>query len=364
MTRIEVPYVQEWFDKRAGRIRRRFRRPGYKSIELPGIPGSEEFTRAYQRAMASGAPLAIGATKRSRPGSVSAAIAGYYISELEFLALAPSTQGLRRQLLEKFRADTCGTATPIGERMIADVTQKFLQLYLTTKKPFAARNTQKAIRHLMAYAVRTGMIEADPTQFRLPRVRKTGGFHSWEDAEIATFRAKYDVGVMARLAAELALHAGPRCGDISKLGRQHLVHDPDSDGLWTNVIVWRQGKTGGDPLRIPVLRQLQDAIDGTPSHGMTFLTNTLGRPFSAKTLSMWFSQAARDAGLKKCTLHGLRKATGRVLAEAGCSASMIQAVLGHSTLSTAEIYVRAANKARLAKDAMRQLSKENKAGKN
>jgi integrase len=363
MTRIEVPYVQEWFDKRAGRIRRRFRRPGYKSIELPGTLCSEDFTRAYQKAMASGAPLAIGATKRSRPGSVSAAIAGYDISQLDFLTLADSTQALRRQLLEKFRADTCGTETPIGERMIADVTPKFLQLYLTSMRPFAARNMQKALRHLMAYATRIGMIKDDPTQFKLPRVKKTGGFHSWEDAEISTFRAKYKVGTMARLAAELALHAGPRCGDISKLGRQHLVHDPDPDGLWTHIIVWRQGKTGGDPLRIPVLKQLQEAIDATPSHGMTFLTNTLDRPFSAKTLSMWFSQAARDAGLRKCTLHGLRKATGRVLAEAGCSASMIQAVLGHANLATAEIYVRAANKGLLAKDAMRQLSKENKAGK-
>jgi integrase len=57
-------------------------------------------------------------------------------------------------------------------------------------------------------------------------------------------------------------------------------------------------------------------------------------------------------------MHGLRKLVGRRLAEAGCSAMEIQAILGHSDLRNAEIYVRAANKAKLAKAAMARVIAE------
>ena len=47
--------------------------------------------------------------------------------------------------------------------------------------------------------------------------------------------------------------------------------------------------------------------------------------------------AIRAAGLPlDCQPHGLRKAAGRRLAEAGCSAREIMAVLGHKTLSEAD----------------------------
>jgi hypothetical protein len=167
VTRLEIPYVQEWFDKRTRKIRRRFRQPGHKSVELPGAPGSEEFTAAYQAAMAT-PTLAVGAAKRSRPGSVSAAIAAYYTSTLDFLALAPSTQKMRRNYLEKFRADTCGTTTPIGERMVADITPRLLQLYLANMKPFAARNMRKALRHLMAFCAAPGDGRERPDAVQTP----------------------------------------------------------------------------------------------------------------------------------------------------------------------------------------------------
>ena len=39
MTSIRLPYVQEYRD-RHGKVRRYFRRPGYKRVALPGTPGS------------------------------------------------------------------------------------------------------------------------------------------------------------------------------------------------------------------------------------------------------------------------------------------------------------------------------------
>jgi integrase len=62
-----------------------------------------------------------------------------------------------------------------------------------------------------------------------------------------------------------------------------------------------------------------------------------------------------------CVTHGLRKAAGRRLAEAGCSAKQIMSVLGHKTLAEAGRYTKDAEQRRLAADAFAILEeKENK----
>ena len=50
--------------------------------------------------------------------------------------------------------------------------------------------------------------------------------------------------------------------------------------------------------------------------------------------------------------HGLRKAACRRLAEAGCSANEIAAISGHASLREVERYTKAADQARMARNAM------------
>jgi hypothetical protein len=50
--------------------------------------------------------------------------------------------------------------------------------------------------------------------------------------------------------------------------------------------------------------------------------------------------------------HGLRKAAGRMLAEAGATAKMIMSVLGHATLAEAQRYCDEADQIVLAQDAV------------
>jgi hypothetical protein len=66
--------------------------------------------------------------------------------------------------------------------------------------------------------------------------------------------------------------------------------------------------------------------------------------------------AISDAGLSlDCQPHGLHKATGRRLAEAGATAKMIMPVLGHATLAEAERYTEEADQVSLAEDAVIKL---------
>src|SRR5689334_19336868 len=71
MTRLHLKYVQSFGGYHY------FRRRGMPRIPLPGSVGSAEFMAAYQQALGA-APLPVGASKRSKPGSISAAIAEYY----------------------------------------------------------------------------------------------------------------------------------------------------------------------------------------------------------------------------------------------------------------------------------------------
>lgn len=53
--------------------------------------------------------------------------------------------------------------------------------------------------------------------------------------------------------------------------------------------------------------------------------------------------------------HGLRKAAARRLAEIGCSAHQIAAITGHATLAEVQRYTKAADRKRMAREAMQKL---------
>ena len=103
MARLRLQFVNSFRD-RHGRVRHYFRRPGSKAIALPGLPGSAEFMDAYQIALA-GAPIRDIGASRTKAGTINAAIAAYYRSKSFTEALAPATQRMRRNILERFRAE-------------------------------------------------------------------------------------------------------------------------------------------------------------------------------------------------------------------------------------------------------------------
>jgi hypothetical protein len=101
VTKLRLPYVNEYRDVR-GKVRRYFRRRGEKRIPLPGLPGSEQFMAAYQIALAGDeSKLEIGAS-RTKPGTVNAAIVGYYTSTV-FQELSAGSKKQYRSILERFR---------------------------------------------------------------------------------------------------------------------------------------------------------------------------------------------------------------------------------------------------------------------
>ncbi|MGB8629479.1 MAG: tyrosine-type recombinase/integrase, partial [Xanthobacteraceae bacterium] len=117
----------------------------------------------------------------------------------------------------------------------------------------------------------------------------------------------------------------------------------------------------GVRLALPILPELQVALNATPSGHMTFLVNDNGAQYSGNRFSEQFRVWCNEAGLPRdCVFHGLRATGCTILADAGCSNHEIAAWSGHKTLKQVEGYTRGANQRRLARsagDALRRRTK-------
>ncbi|HKA64882.1 MAG TPA: tyrosine-type recombinase/integrase, partial [Methyloceanibacter sp.] len=201
---------------------------------------------------------------------------------------------------------------------------------------------------LMAFAVETGMIDADPTAGVKVKLRKSEGFRTWSEDDIAAFEARHPVGSRARLALALLLYTAQRRSDVVRMGRQHVRK---------GAIEVRQQKTG-TTLSIPIHPELKAILDATPSEHLTFLTTKDGKPFSPAGLTNWFRECCNEAGLPKGTsAHGLRKAACRRLAEAGCSEKVIASISGHASMREVERYTKAADQKRMAEAGMKAITR-------
>jgi hypothetical protein len=175
MTKLRLRFVQAWVDE-DGRAHHYFRRHGFKRRPLPGMPGSPEFMAEYTAAMAE-SPHPIGAG-RGKPGTIAAAVAAYFDSQLHFGSKPKGSQAMFRSVLNRLRSKYC-------EERLAGMPSTFIAAVLSSLKPFAARNWLKCLRAFCQFCVDQGLLKADPTLgVKLPKA-KSDGHATWTDAEIA-----------------------------------------------------------------------------------------------------------------------------------------------------------------------------------
>ena len=102
--------------------------------------------------------------------------------------------------------------------------------------------------------------------------------------------------------------------------------------------------------------KLRAIIDATKAVGVrTFLVTSFGKAYTAPGFGNWFRELCDEAGCTGLRAHGLRKATARRLAEIGCTANQIASITGHASLNEIERYTRAADRKRMAREAMAKL---------
>jgi enterobacteria phage integrase len=231
-----------------------------------------------------------------------------------------------------------------GHRSIAGLARERINTFILQPyagRPGAALSILKMLRVLIRHAIDIGWLKHDPSLgIKRPKIQR---IRSWTEDEIETYRERWPLGTKQRLAFEL-FNTGQRRSDVVRMAWSHMTND--------GKIVVVQQKTERQ-LLIPLHSDLRATLVEAKRTHVSILTTTYGAPFTVDGFSQWMRDAIREAGLPlDCQPHGLRKATGRRLAEAGATAKMIMSILGHTTLAEAERYTEEADQSGLAEDAM------------
>lgn len=343
------------FIDRHGKTRWRYRARNVTRA-LPGEPGDPQFEAHYRAAVEGRERPKASVTAMPgalAPQSIGAAWARLLRSR-EWQDLAPATRDhasrIMRQWIEAPVAD--GAAARWRDMPISNLKRSHVRGILDHfgRTPVLRKRFLVAIRRLVAVALDEDWIDSDPTVRLTARVTYTG-WRAWTDAEIAAFDARWPHGTPARLVKELALWLGDRRSDIASLRhdqRETRILDLDGERVAVDGYAFTQGKTGRT-LFLPASPELDAAIRAMPVKGETVLARRDAKPYSAKSLTGWMADWTKDAGLDKgCTIHGLRKAHGRILAEEGATTRQIMDALGHRSITHAELYSRDAEQVRMA----------------
>ena len=332
---------------RHGKLRARFRKAGCKPQYMKHLPDQKGFKEEYEM-LTSGEQVK---APRFAVGTVHDLIERYYRCA-DFRAKGnDATRKTRRGIIESFRAE-------YGHELVGDFGFEHIEAILLARaeKRFdeerkrwlggqvAASNLREELLRLFRYAKKLRLCTSNPVE-EAERVgkQKLEGYYSWTEADIAKYKKKHDIGTKARLALEILLWTGQRRGDASKFGRRHIVR---------GKINYRASKNDAD-LWLPMAPDLQRAIDAMTVVGTeTFLLTDYGKPFTVSGFGNKMREWCNDAGLPKCTAHGLRKAIARRAAQAEATQQGIKAVGGWKHDSEVRTYTAAAEQERLADDAM------------
>lgn len=333
---------------RHGKVRYRFRRTGFKSRYLPGEPGTAEFHAAYAEILIGG-PIITASVQSVR------AINPRTLDDLHrrmkqtprWKKKKESTRRVQTGIMERFLDRTGKSGKRFGERPVAKVTFGWLEALLGEmwETPAAANVLRRVLSTHLDLAIKLEWIAANPV--RLTEKYEEGeGFHTWTDVEINQYRAKHALGTMARLTLELALNTAARRCNVNKIERK------DIEG---GRIVVDHAK-GNNKSDVPMLATTKAAIDALPAAPIKYLVTTaFGKPFTDAGMGNRMRKWCDEAGLPHCSLHGLRKALSRQLAEKGATDAEGQAVTGHKKAETFQHYRAKANRSLLADHALSNL---------
>jgi len=346
---MERPPFASPYNDRHGKERWRYRR-GKITRALPGRPGDPAFEAAYNNAL-NGRPAAgkvIRHPNQALPRTLKAAWRlATARDNLDWQKLGQSSKTMYIERAERLLAKELANGMPYGDVLVTDIRRRHVKALLggMSETPHAAYDALVVLRKMILVALDEEWIEVDPTH-RLKYRPESDGHRAWTDEEREKYESRWPLGTIARTAYACALYSGPRRGDLV------TFKWADFEG---ETFPHTQQKTGKH-LVLTILPPLRDALDAMPRQGDYVLGTTRGTPRAVGTLTNNFMAWTKAAGLKGCTLHGLRKTLGKILAEEGATTRELMDTLGHSSIAHAELYSRGAEQMRMAKSALGKAS--------
>ena len=135
------------------------------------------------------------------------------------------------------------------------------------------------------------------------------------------------------------------------IGRQHVRN---------GVATLRTEKSQGEiTVTLPILPVLQRTLDAGPIGDLAFICGKKGKPFKKESFGTAFKEACVAAGLHNRSAHGCRKIGATRAAEEGASVTQLNAIFGWTGSAMASLYTQAADRKRLAVEAMAMITGRN-----
>lgn len=328
--------------------------PGSK-ITIPVGPDHKDFQNHYQAARAGDtwkSPIA------NAPVESLDWLAGKYLTFLEKMVdasqMSPATLKQRRSVLTRLCDFQDSEGGRYGDFHIDAPTAAFVEIRdAWADKPGAADNLTKSIRAVYKWAMERGIAKTNPAAgIGNINTNPKGGAKAWTAHHLKKFKERHPFGTTAHLWLTLQAFTACRIGDAVWLGRdQEVTYNGD---IW---LEWQPRKKGSAPVSLPMLPPLYEATRHNKVVGSAYILSEKGKPFrDMEALRSRVQKWCTQAEIPGYSSHGVRKAVGELLAEAGCSQHQIMSVMAHTQAKTSEIYTRGAERRVLAGDAMRAIA--------
>jgi integrase len=253
--------------------------------------------------------------------------------------LSLATRQRRESILQQVLATS-------GDKPISRITSAAIAAGRDRRKPFQAVHFLQTMRGLFRWAVKAKLVRTDPTTDIEEPVLKIKGFPIWSEEAIAAYEARWLVGTRQRVWLDVLLYTGLRRGDAVRLGRQHVRN---------GVATLKTEKTDTE-VTLPILPVLAETLAAGPCGDLAFIVGAGGQPLTKGAFGNAFRAACRAAGLRGVSAHGLRKVAATRAANAGATVAQLEAIFGWSGGRMASVYTRAADRRRLAAEAMHKLA--------
>jgi integrase len=341
MPRPRPPYLQRHVNRHGKAVWYVHKRPGAK-IRIRAEFDTPEFLAEYQMAVT-------GAETVTTPARTSNATLSWLLDRYrDTSAWRDLSDATRRQRENIFK----GVLASAGNDPYAAVTRATITAGRDRRAatPAQARNFLDALRGLFRWALEADLMKFDPTAgVRNPKRTKGAGFPIWTEEEVDHYHAHWPIGTMQRVWIDVLLYTGLRRGDAVMIGRQHV-----RDG----VLTFRTEKSGEMvTVTIPILPVLQTTLDAGPTGELSFICGARRKPLVKEAFGTMFKEACVAAGVTEKSAHGLRKIGATRAANNGASERELDALFGWIGGGMAQHYTRAADRARLGKQAGQLLEK-------
>ena len=234
----------------------------------------------------------------------------------------------------RFRA---GAGKPLARVTLAD-----LQEFATTLGELSAASRYRclsSIKSLLAFGHRIGYLPFDVGRvLRLPSVRNSLAERILPEADLHRMLS-LEPDERNRVLLLLLYASGVRRGEVAGLCWQDLQAAADSGQI---TVFGKGGKTRSVQLPTSVWKQLMKLRGEAQSHDPVFPSRKGGDPLTDSGIWRIVKQAARRAGIEvPVSPHWLRHAHASHALDRGAPIHLVQATLGHASITTTGRYLHA-----------------------